>query len=205
MAKNINDIKKEAIDFIAKVNDKNPYYVVGICLVVIFLLDYFLVMQFQLHALQKLNPAVMVLGKEIRQTREDINQKAAYQNQIRNLTKKMTETSDKVKRREELPLLIDAVTRLARKQGVEITEIFPNSEIAESLLKNKDGQYYSIPLVVSARSGYHEFGRFINQLEREEPFLLVGDFHLRANPSDQNHHDVKMDIKAIVYELKDNP
>ncbi len=202
MATGMNKIFEQVSAAVIKVSEKNPYYTLGAFLLVVFLLDYFLVMQFQLRTLYHLSPKASTLAAEVRQTRQDIARIPQYQNEIRQLDQKARALNSKIRTREQIPLIIDSIMRLARKNGLRIEQIMPNSALSEPILRDNEGQYFSIPLVVDARGGYHNFGRFLNQMEHEEAFLSVGDFKIEPNPTDATHHDIKVTLDAVVFEAK---
>jgi Tfp pilus assembly protein PilO len=112
--------------------------------------------------------------------------------------------NSKIRTREEIPLIIDTVSRLAKMHGIRVEEILPNASVSEPILKDNEGQYFSVPLLIKARAGYHNFGKFINQIEREENFFTLGDFSIETNPMDATHPSIKMNLNAIVFEAKGN-
>lgn len=197
-------IREKVFGAVAQINAKNPYYMLGLFLAVLFLADYLLLMQFQLRVLYVLNPKVGILGKELRTTKDDIAKRAEYQQELQRLSEKVKAMNTKIRTREEMTLIIDNVSRLARANGVRIEQIMPDSESSEPILKNTGGQYFIIPLRVEARAGYHSFGKFLNQIEREEAFLTLGDFSIQGNPTDSTKHKINVNIKAIVFESRDN-
>ena len=202
MAKNSNIIGEQVSGVVARINEKNPYYTLGLFLLIVFLLDYFLVMQFQLRTLYHLNPKVSMLSQELRTTQDTISKLQQYQVEVKKLSQKVRLLNSQIRTREQLPLVIDSIMRLAKKTGVRVEQIMPNSTAPESILKNNEGQYFSIPLVVEARAGYHNFGKFLNLLEREEAFLNIGDFTISASSTEAAQHDIKMNLNAIVFEAR---
>jgi len=198
----INKIFSQLSGTVAKVNEKNPYYTLGAFLLVLFLLDYFLLMQVQLGVLFRLNPKVTTAVEELKTTRADIAKVGEYRQQIVALEAKVKKINEKIHARDEVPLVINKVTRLAKNNGVRIEQIMPDSSSAEPIVKDSEGQYYAVPLRIDARATYHDFGRFVNHLEREEAFLTIGDFMIEASPADSSLHVIKLTLNAIVFEAK---
>ena len=194
------DIKEQIVKVIAKINEKNPYYTVGLFLLVLFLADYFLVMQFQLRTLQSLSPKIMTTAKDLETAKSDITKIAQYQNQAKQLKEKLKKISNKIKSREEVPLILGNISKVAESNGVRIEQIMPNTARTEPILKNSDGQYFSVPISIEAKAAYHNLGRFINQLEIEEGFLSVPDFVISASTDDPTREDIKLTINAIIFE-----
>ena len=59
---------------------------------------------------------------------------------------------------------------------------------------------FSVPIFMDANGGYHDFGRFLNQLETEEICLSVTDFSIASRQADKSHHAIKMTLDAIIFE-----
>ena len=69
------------------------------------------------------------------------------------------------------------------------------------LVDDNKRSYYALPILVQARSGYHDLGRFLNQLEKSNLFLYVTSFSIIAG-EDARAHALKMNLQAIVFEEK---
>ncbi|HSV43095.1 MAG TPA: hypothetical protein VLJ10_00945, partial [Candidatus Bathyarchaeia archaeon] len=61
------DAKKEILKFIARINERNPYYLMIGVLVIVLILDYFLIMQFQLGAIRRLGPRVSEIRDDFKE------------------------------------------------------------------------------------------------------------------------------------------
>ena len=200
MAMDKINVTDQLTKLIQKINEKNPYYVIIAALVVVLVVDYFLLMQFQFSNLRSLNPKLHTLEQELKTTRNNIKEMNAFQNQIKLLNVKGQDINSQIKSKEEIPLILENISRLASKYGVVIDEIVPNTTNEEIIMKNNDGQYLSIPVKVLAYSGYHNLGRFLNQLENEEKFFTISDFSITGNSQDTVHHVISLTLRALVFE-----
>jgi len=198
-----NELKEKILQGYNRLNEKNPYIKIVGLLIVVFLLDYFLIMQFQVRTLKALNTKIMTLKTDLKKSREDIQLFAAYQNQLKRAQDKFENVSRKIRSKDELPLVLENISRLANKNSIRLEQVMPNTSLMKSVLKNNDGQYFAIPIQVQARSEYHDFGRFLNELENEEIFLRIPEFVIRANKEDRTRHDVELTLQAIVFEEKE--
>ena len=196
----MDNIKQQIEQIISRINEKNPYYSIIGFLVIVFLLDYFLVMQFQLKMLNSLNTKLMTLSTDLEKSEVDIQRFSAYQNQLNKLKNNFEKLDQKIKGKEDLPLIMENISRLANKHGIRIEQIMPNTAQSKSVLKNIDGEYHSIPISVQAKGEYHDFGRFINQLENEEVFMLIPEFSIVGGQGRASNQSIKMKIQAIVFE-----
>jgi type IV pilus assembly protein PilO len=198
----INKIFSQIVSVVTRFSEKNPYYALGAFLLVVFLLDYFLIMQFQLGALFQLNPKLTTVAEDMRSTRSDIAKIGEYRQQIVSLGAMAKKVNSKIHTRDEIPLVINNVTRLAKRNSIRIEQIMPDSSAPEPIVKDSEGQYYAVPLRIEARGTYHDFGRFINQLENEEVFLTIGNFRMDASPLDSALHVIKLTLNAVVFEAQ---
>ena len=184
---------------LANLDEKNRYYIFGGILLFVFLLDYFLLMRPQLGALAKLNPENKILSEEIQKAKDDIQQLTHYQKEVEKAKQKVEEVNLKVRSREEVSAILETITLLANKNGVKIEQITPDTTDQKVLLDNKERKYYALPIDVQAKAGYHDLGRFLNQVETEGLFLAVNNFTISSS-GELRYQNVKLTLKAIVFE-----
>lgn len=192
-------IPKNFSSILEKINDKNRHYVFGGILVVIFLLDWFILMQPQLRALQKINPELKALSESIQNTKNDIQNIDTYKKQVEELKGKVSDIYLSVKAKEEVEVILERISLLANKNGVKIDQIKPDTQELEVLLENNERQFLSLPISIEAHSSYHNFGKFINELERDEIFLKVSTFTITPT-SEMRSHSIKLTLKAVIYD-----
>jgi len=99
----------------------------------------------------------------------------------------------------ELPGLLEQISELAEKAEVEILEISPRKTQAE---ESSSEIYEELPILMTATSGYHELGAFINQLENSERIFTVKEIHIRTNPSNSKRHHVNLVLSTFVREME---
>ena len=85
---------------------------------------------------------------------------------------------------------------MAKSANTKIVGIMPVTGKEEKAEKNQI--YKEIPILISAKSGYHELGRFLNSLENSDRFMKVGDMHIRANPATPKKHDVELLVLTYI-------
>jgi len=195
-----NNILDQLAAIIQKINAKNPYYTIIAGIVVVLVVDFFVLMQFQLSNLRSLNPKLTTLSQDLKLAKTNIKQMANFQSEIKQLTIKNQEMNSKIKSKEEIPLVLESISRLASKYGVVIDQIVPNTNSEEVVMKNNDGQYLAVPVKVEAYSAYHNFGRFLNQLENEEKFFTISDFSIIGNTQDAVHHSISLTLRILIFE-----
>jgi len=193
------DVKENITKTVNAINAKNPFLLIGIVLLVVFILDYLFVMQFQLGTLRSLSPKIKELSEEVKTTKKNIELLPQFRKELTRLSGELGDINRKIRTRQDIPAILEDISRLANKNGVKIQQIMPNTSVEKSLLQNEDGQYFSIPIIMEARSGYHQFGKFLNQLENEDVLLQTRDFTIAASKESLSHA-IKITFDAIIVE-----
>jgi Tfp pilus assembly protein PilO len=182
-----------------KINEKNlPFVMVG-CVLAIIAIDFFLILTPQLSSLGKINPKIKTISDELKATKENIDKMGYYVSQSNKLKIKFDEISARVKSREEIPIILERISRLALKYNVKIDEITPDQNNQKQLLKEKERKYYALPILIEANSDFHNFGRFLNQIETDDVILLISAFKI-VSRGESRQEDIKLTLEAIVYD-----
>ncbi|MFH1858598.1 MAG: type 4a pilus biogenesis protein PilO [Candidatus Omnitrophota bacterium] len=121
---------------------------------------------------------------------------------IARLREKSMELETRFPSKEELPGLLERLSEVAEKAQVKIVEIHP-SELLRSE-KKSSGPFEELPIAITAKSGYHELGAFINQLENSERIFAVKDIKIKSDSLDEKRHHVKLVVGTFVRE-RGNP
>lgn len=128
-----------------------------------------------------------------------------FEKEVTRLREKTKELAIRFPSKTELPELLEHLSEIADKSGVQIVEISP-SRMIQTAEKEKVSStlYEEIPIALTAKSGYHELGAFINQLENSERIFTVKNVEIKADPSDSKRHHVALVVETFVRE-KESP
>ncbi len=193
-----DDLKKY-VDAFMNMDEKKLYGVFAGILLLFFLVDYFLIMRPQLTALSTINADMKIKRADIERTNQNIKKLAEYQGQEDQLKKKLEEMKALVKPIDEISLILEKISIIADQNGVKLDQLNPNPQGREVILENNNYIYYSYPILIEARSKYHDFGRFLNALENTNICLRIVDLSISA--VDRSiYHSVGLSINAIVFE-----
>ena len=185
--------------YLAKLQDmdqKNWYYILAGLLVLVFVLDYFILMKPQLGTLAKINPEIKILSDNLKRTKTDIARITEYKDQIQKLKEGVDALRLRVRTKQEVPIVLEKISRIANKNQVKVDQIMPNPLQQKVLLEGNDRTYFDLPIIIEARSGYHDFGRFINELEKDETFFKIDEFTVAAMTGSRLNA-VKLTLKKI--------
>ncbi|OGX26849.1 MAG: hypothetical protein A2787_06625 [Omnitrophica WOR_2 bacterium RIFCSPHIGHO2_01_FULL_48_9] len=190
----------EKIPIAVQINDKNRNYILGGILFAIFFVYYFVIMQPQLMTLRSLSPEITILSQDLKKAKDDIEKLHVYQSQVNQLQQKISLLGERIKSKEEVPVILERISNLANQYHIRVDQITPMLDTQELLMKGKEGNYFSLPIMIEARSNYHDFGRFLNDIESDSISLTVEKFSILANAQDTLKHEIKLTVNAVVLE-----
>src|SRR3972149_1490460 len=130
------------LSIIGKVDEKKRFYLFIGVLVFVFLLDYLILMRPQLSTLMKINPEINILSQDIKQTQDDLLKISFYKSEVDRLRKNIKEVNQMIRSKDEVPLILERISRLANQNSIKIDQIMPNTQGQEILLDNKEQKYF---------------------------------------------------------------
>ncbi len=196
-------IKQSLEPLLAKLpplDEKNRYYYLGGVLLLVFILDYLLIMQPQLKTLMTLNPKISVMAKDYAKAKEDIQKFQEYKTQLEKMRFEKDIVHNTIPLKEEIPTILENISTLANSCGVKINQIVPLKDSEKVVMENEDGQYFSALVLVDARGGYHNLGQFFNHIETDPVFMSIAGFDFSANSEDSVNHSGRVTINAFYLE-----
>ena len=191
--------------FIQKFLQNNIYSVVGVFLLIVFLSDYFFIMKRQMDALNTSNPQVVLLKQDIAEIKNNVEKINDYKDQIVRLKEQLQKSGYNIPSKEEV---LDGISRIAYQNKIKIDQMIPGKGMQEVLKKDLEEQYYAFPILVEAHGGYHDIGRFVDQLEKDNVYKSISTLTIESNAKDQAQHTAKLMIKTILLdkiEKSENP
>jgi Tfp pilus assembly protein PilO len=198
----IGKIKKFDLGKLQLDNQKIALIIAG-CLILAYL-DYSFIMKLQIDSVKKLTPKIVKL-------RQDLDSFAKNFKKLQEVKKQESQTKENapLKRRRlisenEITSLLQYISDAANKDSVKIMQIKP-SKVA---LVPKPGAKQSkqaepekfTPLLFSLDlfAGYHNLGRFINDLENSEIFISVEEIKILSQEKDIFEQKVNFTLKTYV-------
>lgn len=193
------DVKDKISGVFDKIEGNNRYYVLAAIMAAVFLLDYFFLMRPQIASLSKINPEIKAVSDNIKSAKADLQKLDTYKGDLEKISKQFEQANKKVKSRDEIPIILENIANIAGESGVKIDQISPDTLDQELLTENSQRKYFDLPIYMEARSGYHNLGRFLNNLSKSDITLRVGAFTVVAT-NDTRYHLVKLTLRATIYE-----
>lgn len=187
-----------------KLDKKKILLIIAASLVVIYL-DFAFLIKSQFRSLRDIRSKITKLKKELGNLNKDLTI-------MRDLEQKQTdikqETISKVKKiitEEQLPLLIQDISRIANKHDVKIMQIKPVKDLkvqggkASNIVSSDIGKLTSILITLDLTCGYHNLGSFINDLDNSEQFIaMIEELKIISDPADYLRQRVNLALKIYV-------
>ncbi|MBU1924358.1 MAG: type 4a pilus biogenesis protein PilO [Candidatus Omnitrophica bacterium] len=137
---------------------------------------------------------------EKRQTLADIeygiNNFHIFENELNSLQAQHDSFFSRLPPEREFPLFLELLSKLAKDSDVKIIAIEPQK--VKDYLQNT--LYVEIPVFINAYCGYHDLGRFINDIEFADKLMRVETVKIVAEGESARHQVV---ITVITFCLKD--
>ncbi len=180
--------KKETLAFI----------IIGVILFIFLYFQIFL--KSALSELFVLNPEIRKLTIDIKSTKEDLRHEGTLKKRLKDMEGRVDIYEKKLPIEHEIPMLLESLSRMAKDSYVKILGITPvSASIRGKQKQTKESKVYrEIPIMIRAKSGYHELVAFINRLENADRFMELSDIKIKSNKSDFRRHDIELTVSTYV-------
>lgn len=132
----------------------------------------------------------------------DLKSAKSMSAEMEGLKKRLAEYNEKVEWYEkklpveqEIPNLLENLSNMAKGSNIKITSIMP---APENNAQRQGKLYQEIPIRITARSGYHELGRFLSNLENSDRFMKVTNIGIKSNKASPKQHDIDLTVCTYI-------
>ena len=95
-----------------------------------------------------------------------------------------------------IPALLESLSEMARSSGMKIVSIVPVGDRDNKALPGQ--AYQAIPIMMSARAGYHELGKFFSTLEDSERFIKIADIRIKSTAASPKKHEHELLVLTYI-------
>jgi len=194
----MNPELKKILDSFNKLNDQTRYAVLGGVVLLVILLDVFFLAVPQIGSITDVNGQISKIGTDTEQVKTDMARIKVLKKDLQDKRDQLKILSGRVRLTQEVPAVLSAISSIANEYGVKIDQLTPQKNHQEALTTDGDDKYYSLPIVIKASSGYHNFGHFLNRLENEDMFFITKDFVIQNDSKAANARQYSMTIDIIL-------
>jgi Tfp pilus assembly protein PilO len=179
-------------------NEHVRYSIFGFFVLLVVLSDVFFLVLPQCGSIVDVNNQIKQLSQDTAQVLNDKQRIDQLKNNLEQTRLTLDAMNAKVRPLQEVPAILDAISRIANKYDVKIDQLIPQKQVQESLTQSEDGHYYALPIAIQARCGYHMFGRFLNKLENSDLYFSLKDLIIQDDEKDLQMHSFTLTIKIIL-------
>lgn len=137
-------------------------------------------------------PTLSTLGAELGELKEDKKNEAAIRQKSEGILQELTEKEKGFEVSNQLPTLLEYLSKLASESGARITSLKP----AEAPPSTGAKLYFSVPVEIHAKASMHELGNFISRLETGPSFFKVTNLKITSTSTDLRRHLVEMMVET---------
>lgn len=136
------------------------------------------------------------LSDELKKSESDVSRIGKLRSDIDSYSEKISRYGQLLPAEEGIPTLLESLADMARSSSMKIVSIVPLSGREPGI---QPGQAYrAIPIMINARAGFHELGRFMATLESSGRLMKIADIRLKENRSSPKKHDVEILVMTYV-------
>lgn len=177
--------------------DKKKIFFIVLGSFVILYLDFVFLIGLQFKHIKNISPKIIKLKQDM----ENFSKELAT---MQDLKGKQVETKQKallkakkVISEEQIALLLQSISDVANKNNVSISKILP-SKAKEERASAGTLKLTSLLITLDLSCGYHNLGRFLNDLENAENFITVQEMKITYSSSDYLRQNVNLVLKTYV-------
>ncbi len=135
-------------------------------------------------------------GADLKVAQDNIANTPKYKANLDVYEEKVDRYEKMLPAKQEIPALLESLSSMAKSSDVKIVGIMP---VIGKEDKAKKGQIYKeIPILINAKSGYHELGKFLSGMENADRFMKVSDIQIKANIQSPRKHDVEILVLTYI-------
>ncbi len=150
----------------------------------------------------ELNPEIRELKIAIKSIEDELQRGPKLSERLKAVKAKLGSYEKRLSREKELPVLLENLSGMAEKSQVKILSITPHDTGRKTRrgIDEEESVYQEIPIAITAQSGYHELGSFINRLENDQRYMQIS--HIKINPDQGDSEKHKVEFVVYAYTFK---
>ena len=180
------------------IKEKNQVLVLFILVIAIILAAYFyFFLKPEIGALRKVLPKVAGLNKNIKEADKLIDNIDSFKTKIADLKEKVGQYETRLPTKKEISSILNHLSALASQEDIKITGIKELKTIKGEMQEGEQA-YSGVPIEIDMKSGYHQLGKFINEIENSDRLMKIDDLEIKSSSENLTEHDVKLIINSFV-------
>jgi len=173
----------------------------GLSALFIFSAHFYIFLKPSMAKIGELIPEIRARKQEIKSIEDALRYGAKLEDRLKILRKKLVGYEKALSREKELPMLLESLSGMAEKSDVKILTITPRDTGRRRQKGTEEKSVYQeIPIGITAQSGYHQLGSFINRLENGQRYMQVSNIKVNPGEPDSGRHKVEFVVCAYTFQ-----
>lgn len=169
-------------------NKKIPVFQIALIIIIIVCLGLIIT---QIINLGKVSKEVSTKRAILNEVDNGIRNFVSLKQELRSLEKTCTDFRNRLPSKKEFPVFLELLSRMAKDNNVKIIAIEP-----QELIDDPNLFFVKIPVFIDAYCGYHDLGKFINDLEYSDKLMRIDSIKISH---DQNKDEEKNQVFLIIH------
>ncbi len=180
------------------IKGKNRVLGLFILVITIILAAYFyFFLKPEIGSLWKVLPKVGALNKNIKEVNKQINSIDELKARIIALKEKVGQYETRLPIKKEISSILNHLSTLASEEDIKITAI-KELETIKGEMQEGEQAYSGVPIEIDMKSGYHQLGKFISEIENSDRLMRIDDLEIKSTSENLTEHDVKLIVSSFV-------
>ena len=150
----------------------------------------------QIHSVARSYDKVRKIRGQVKIAERAVSEIEGLKKQVAKYQGKIESYERMLPAEQEIPKLLGDLSEMAKTSGVKIVGITPFQPKQEA--QSVERIYQEKPILINAKSGYHELGKFLADLENADRFMEVVDINIKVNNATPKRHDVELLVLTYV-------
>jgi len=189
------------IELIEKIQlDKKKIMAGVVILVFLLYIDFTFILKSQFNLWKAINPKIAQLKKDIKKLNDDLAILSTSIKGKQETQETDQRTAEKIIKEEKIPNLLEEISKIANKREVKIMQIKPLSHppTAKPELTTATTKLFPVSIKLDLLGGYHQLGKFINDLENASVFMEVDTLRISSESTSIMTQQIELTLKTYV-------
>lgn len=178
--------------------EQNRMYVIGVGTLVLGVLYLSFIIIPKVGELGRVSREVNDLNDQIDLVSSRVKKIEETGGKLESLKEEQKSYAKQLPAEKEIPGLLEGLSSMAQRSGLNIQSITPYDIVAIEPKASQDVYYREMPLLVTAKGGYHQLGAFISDLALSNRFITIEDLNIQYDEKAPRMHNIRMLLKTYI-------
>ena len=180
--------------------DKKKIIAGAVILLFLLYIDFAFILKSQFNLWKAINPKIAQLKKDIKKLNDDLAILSTSIKGKQETQETDQRTAEKIIKEEKIPNLLEEISKIANKREVKIMQIKPLSHppTAKPELTTATTKLFPVSIKLDLLGGYHQLGKFINDLENASVFMEVDTLRISSESTSIMTQQIELTLKTYV-------